>query len=153
MKKISSDFYNSKIGIFISNKILFSFGRRISFLVQFILNKYDNALIKNELIQGHVFISNDEVYKQTGYNTKSHPFRNFYQTHAVKKHKTFLSIQNFGVEDGLFYKVDFEKLFNEVIPEFEKNYKNTLSESKYGKETNKIINCDNKKLKILEKEE
>jgi hypothetical protein len=132
-KKISTEYYNSTDGIFLSTKILHSFGRRNGLITQLLLNIWEESVKTNKLLNGFAFLTNEELYNKTAYNLKSNAFRNFMQQHSINKKWKFLTIDTFGVKDGLFFKINLDELFLKIIPRFEKEYElNIKNSAKYG---------------------
>ena len=142
--KIPSDYYNSKEGIFISKTIQFTFGRQQAYLIQFILDRFEKAIINNQLINGFVFIPNKELQEATGYHHNSSKMRYIIKCYQEKEKWNFLEIQSFGAEDGKFYKINLNVLFKKIIPEFKANYKKTLALSRFGNPQQEEENGDNK---------
>lgn len=135
-KLLPSDYYNSKEGIFITEKIRFTFGRRQAYVIQFLLDKFEQAIKENKLLHGFVFIPNNELQKKTGYHCNSERMKNIIRYYKEKEKWRFLEIETFGAEDGKFYKIDLNILFNKIVPEFEENYKKSLLKSKFGETIN-----------------
>lgn len=135
-KKLPSEYYDITDGIFLSKKILHSFGRRNGLITQLLLDIWEKSIKENKLLNGFAFISNDELFEKTAYNIKSNAFKNFKNCHAPKHKWEFLTTETFGVEDGLFFKINLKKLFSNVIPEFEKEYDCRVKNStRYGTQT------------------
>lgn len=134
MKKIlPSKYYDKNDGFFIANEIRFSFGRRGSFLVQTLLNHYEKAVKENKLLNGFVFIPADGFFKESSYTFNSSGFKFFVRHHGPGAKWYFLEVENFGAEDGLFFKIDLEALFKNVIPHFKEGYAQYLETVKNTK--------------------
>lgn len=76
-KKLPSEYYDITNGIFLSKKILHSFGRRNGLITQLLLDIWEKSIKENKLLNGFAFISNDELFEKTAYNIKSNAFKNF----------------------------------------------------------------------------
>lgn len=130
-KKLPSDYYDRTDGFFISKTVMSAFGRRRSFLVQFLLDKYEQAIKENKLIKGHAFISNEDFFDGTHYNYSSDGMKMFLKSFANGKWK-FLSVESFGAVDGNFYRINVHDLFTKIIPKFKEDHIIALENSKFG---------------------
>lgn len=118
-------------GIFITDKIRCAFGRRRAFLIQYLLNRFKQATKNKQLINGYVFIPDEDLQENSDYspNTSMRVIENF------KKYE-FIFVETFNAEGGKFYKFDIDKLNNIIIPDFIKHTVETrINSQKQQKET------------------
>lgn len=105
-----------KEGIFITNEILFSFGKRRSFLVQFMLDLWETSVKENKLINGYAFLSDEELFKKTTYHINTSRFKKMIDDHKLGNKLGFLEAETFGVDGGIFFKINIPELYEKIIP-------------------------------------
>lgn len=115
-EKIMKKKYNERKGILITNEVLSSFGRRRSFLIQFMLDLWETSVKENKLINGYAFLAGDELFKKTTFNIKTSMFKNLMIEHKLGNKLGFLETETFGVDDGIFFKINISELYEKIMP-------------------------------------
>lgn len=98
-------------GIFIRDSIRFAFGRRRSFVIEFIFNEVKNKQQKGELVNGYVHIPDELISERTGYSKKG-----IHNCLSYLIDKQVVKTESFGTDTNSFYKVDFNLFYKEVLP-------------------------------------